>query len=216
MAHILEPLAAIECQQQVFLLCRCLNAARVCQDNSSIVVAASHAVNHNAIQHTTLQVFLCHIKVRAGDAIVEDAFRNLHLRVLLLHRKQQLLEGDKGTRSNDFLKEERHACYGNSDDNERTHGLHQRHAGSLDSRQLRTFAQIAKSYQRRQQDSQGESLRHQHQTHIPEELRQHFHGKALANQLIDIAPQKLHHQHKLADEERGHEQQAKLFGYKQV
>ena len=43
-----------------------------------------------------------------------------------------------------------------------------------------------------------------------------YERKPLANQLVDIAPQELHHQHKLADEERSEEQQAELLGYEYV
>jgi len=35
-------------------------------------------------------------------------------------------------------------------------------------------------------------------------------------QLVDISPQELHHQHKLADEERSHEKQSELLGDKDV
>ena len=102
------------------------------------------------------------------------------------------------------------------DDDERAHGLHQRDAGSLDGCQLRALAQVAEGYQRRQQDGQREGLRHQHQSHIPEKLGHHLQRQALAYQLVHIAPQKLHHQHKLADEERRKKQQPELFGDEDV
>ena len=85
LAHILKPLTAIQCQQQVLLLFRRLDASRVGQDDGSILVAAIHAVYHDAIEHATIQVFLLYIEVRVGNAVIEDALRNLYLGVRLLH-----------------------------------------------------------------------------------------------------------------------------------
>ena len=50
------------------------------------------------------------------------------------------------------------------------------------------------------------------QGHVPEKLRQHIDGETLADKRIDIAPQKLHHQHEEADEERAGKQLAELAG----
>ena len=57
---------------------------------------------------------------------------------------------------------------------------------------------------------------HEHKSHVPEELRQNLHRETLANEFVNIAPQKLHHQHKLADEEGAYEEQSKLLGYEYV
>ena len=150
--HILKPLTAIKRQQQMFLVGSSLNASRISQDNGSILIAAVHSVNHDAVQHAPLHIFLGHIEVSTRNTVVEDALRNFHLGILLLHREQQLLEGDKGSRTDDFLKEERDAGNGNGNDYQGAHGLHQRNTCSLNGRQLRTLAQVAKGDERRQQN----------------------------------------------------------------
>ena len=43
-----------------------------------------------------------------------------------------------------------------------------------------------------------------------------LHRDTLADELVDISPQELHHQHKLADEERSHEQQHELLNHEYV
>ena len=144
--------------------------AGVGQDDGGIVIAAVHAVDHDAVESTRIQILLLDIEVGARNAVVEDTFGNLHLGILLLHRDQQLAERDESLGTDNLLEEERHEGYQGDDDNQRTEGLHQRDTSRLDSRQLRTLAQITESYQRRQQDGQRERLRHQHQSHIPEEL----------------------------------------------
>ena len=40
--------------------------------------------------------------------------------------------------------------------------------------------------------------------------------KSLMNWVVNITPQKLHHQHKLADEERAHKQYQELLGDKHI
>jgi hypothetical protein len=59
-------------------------------------------------------------------------------------------------------------------------------------------------------------LRHHHQRHVLEELGKDIHRETLADEVIDITPQKLHHQHKEADEEGAREKQQKLPGDKYI
>ena len=80
----------------------------------------------------------------------------------------------------------------------------------------RTLTEVSENNQRTQQDGQRQRLREQHQSHIPEELGHNVEREAFTNQLINISPQELHHQHKLADEERSHEKQSELLGDKDV
>ena len=72
----------------MFLLCSSLYATGVRQNNGGILVVVVHAVDHNTIKHATVQVFLLYIEVRARNAVIENTFGNLHLRVLLLHRDE--------------------------------------------------------------------------------------------------------------------------------
>ena len=79
-------------EQQVLLLSRGLHHSGIGQDDGGVFVASSHAVDHDTIQHTRLEVFLLHVEIGVGDAVVEDAFRYFQLRALLLHGNQQLCE----------------------------------------------------------------------------------------------------------------------------
>ena len=102
------------------------------------------------------------------------------------------------------------------DENERTERLHQRNACCLDGRQLAAFSQVTESDERRKQNGQRQCLRNKHQAHVPEEFCKDFERKTFTDKLVDITPKELHHQHKLADEESTHKQQAELLGYKYV
>ena len=205
--HILEPLTAPQRQQQVFLLGSRLKHARVGKDNGLVFIRTGLTVNHHVVESARHHVLVLDIKVGVGNAIVEHTLGNLQFGTLLLHRHQQLTELLVGLGSNDILEIERHTSHYKDNNDDGTHALHQRNAGSLDSRQLGTLAKIAIGYQRRQQNSQRKSLGNKHQSHVPKELGQHIHGKSLADEVIDITPQKLHHQHKLADEKGGDKQQ---------
>ena len=203
--HVLEPLSAPQREQQVLLLGRRLHHARVGQNDGGVLVALGHAVNHDAVQLARVHVFLLHVDVAVGDSVVEHALGNFQFGALLLHRDEQLGDFHVGLGPHIVLKIERGQAdeHGNCD--ERPKGLHERDAGRLDGCELRTLAQIAESDERAQQDGQRKSLGNEHQGHVPEELRHHFHGQSLADELVDESPQKLHHQHKLADEERSYE-----------
>ena len=66
------------------------------------------------------------------------------------------------------------------------------------------LAQIAKCHQRSQQDTQRQCQRQQTQCGMEEKLSYQVHAQALANQLVDVTPQELHHHDKEADAE-GHQ-----------
>ena len=210
--HILKPLAAPQGKQKVLLLGGRLQHARVGKNDGLVFVRTSHTIYHYTIQFARIEVLLLHIKVGIGDAVVENALRNLKLRTLLLHRHQHQANLLVGVRADGVLEIKRRKTDEHRYDNERTESLHKRYAGSLDSRKLRTFAHIAKGDKRRKQYGKRQSLRNKHQAHVPEELGKNFHRQALAYKLVDITPQELHHQHKLADEEGSYEQKAKLLG----
>ena len=62
-----------------------LHASRVSQYDLCIFVSVRHAVYHDAVEHTRLQVLLLYVKVISRNLVVEDAFGNLQFRRLLLH-----------------------------------------------------------------------------------------------------------------------------------
>ena len=66
-----------------------LKHARVGEDDGCIIVTVGHLVDHDAIEHAGVQVFVLHVDVALGDAVVENALGNLQLRTLLLHRDKQ-------------------------------------------------------------------------------------------------------------------------------
>ena len=186
--HVLEPLAAPERQQQVLLVGRRLQHARVGQDNLLVLVAARHTVDHDAVQMARLHVLLLHVDVAAGDAVVEDALGNLQFGTLLLHREQQLAHLHVGVGAHVVLEVERSERDDDGHDDERAHGLHERDAGGLDGGELAALAEVAERDERRQQQGQRQRLGHEHQTHVPEELRHDLHRDALTDELVDVAP----------------------------
>ena len=86
--HVLEPLPTPQREQQVLLVGGGLQHTRVGEDDLLVLIAARHAIDHNAIELTCLHVLLLHVDVAAGDAVVEDALWNFQLRTLLLHRNK--------------------------------------------------------------------------------------------------------------------------------
>ena len=214
--HVFKPFPTPQCQHEVLLLCRRLQHARVGQNDGRILIAVGHPVDHDSVEFARLHIFLLHIEVAVGDAVVEDTLGDFQFRTLLLHRDEQLGDLHVGLRTYVVLEIERTAHDHHRDENQRAEGLHQRNACGLDGREFRAFTQISECDERGEEDGQGQGLRHEHQTHVPKKLGQHLHRKALADELVDIPPQKLHHQHELADEKGTHKEQAKLFGYEDI
>ena len=215
-AHVLEPLSAPQVQHEMLLLCRRLEHARVGKDDGLVLVAVGHPVHHDVIEVSGLQVFLLHIEVGIGDAVIEDAFGYLQLRTFLLHGDEQLGDVLLRARSYIVLEIERTAGDEDTDDDQTAERLDQRNAGRLDGRQLGTLAEVAVGNKRGEEDGQRKGLRHHHQAHVPEELSENIHGQSLADQVVDIPPQELHHQHEQTDEECPGEEHAELPGYEYV
>ncbi len=210
--HVLKPLSAIEVHHEVLLLGSRLEHAGVGQDDGLVLVRLGHAVDHDVVEFARLQVFLSHVDVGLGDAVVEDALWYLQLRTFLLHRQHELGELQLGVGGDVVLEIERDEGDADAHDDQSAHRLEQGDACRLDGCQLAALAQVAVGDERTEQDGQGEGLRHHDQGHVPEKLRQHINGETLADKRIDIAPQKLHHQHEEADEERAGKQLAELAG----
>ena len=163
-----------------------------------------------------VQVFLLYVQVAPRYAVVEHAFGYFQLRAFLLHREQQTRKRHVGVRPYDVLEVKRTERDEHHDDYQRPERLHQRYAGGLDCGKLAALAKVAERYERRQQYGQRQCLRHEHEAHVPEELRQYVHRQALTYQLVDVLPEELHHQYELADEERADEEQPELLGYELV
>ena len=181
-----------------------------------VFIAARHAIDHDAIEHTCLHVLALHVDVAAGNTIVEDAFGDFQFGTLLLHRHQQLRHFQVGLRSDVVLEIERAQANQHRYDDKRAECLHERDACGLNSCEFAAFTEVSEGDERRKQDGQRQCLRHKHQAHVPEKLGHDFQRDALSDELIDETPQKLHHQYKLADEECAEKQQPKLPGYEYV
>ena len=93
----------------MFLLSRALHHARVGKDDGLILVASRHAIDHDAVKHTCVQVFLLHIDVGCWNAAVEFSLGNFQFRALLFHSEQQSVEVLVGLRTNHVLEVERYA-----------------------------------------------------------------------------------------------------------
>lgn len=215
-AHVLKPFAAVEVHDEVLLLCRGLQHARVGKDNGLVLVAAGHAVDHDIVEFARLHVLLAHVDVGLRNAIIEHALRYFQLRAFLFHRQHELRELELGMGGNVVLEVEGHKGDENADHDKPAHRLQQGDTCGLDGRKLAALAQVAEGDERAKQDGERQSLRHHDEGHVPEELPQDIHRQALAYQLVDKSPQKLHHQHEEADEERSSEQLPELPGYEQV
>ena len=109
----------------MFLLCCRLHHTRVGQDNGLIFVTARHAIDHDAVEHTRIEVFLLNVDVRARDAAIEHALWNLKFRAFLLHTQQQLIETAVSHRTNYILEIERYEAHQHRDNDERAESLQQ-------------------------------------------------------------------------------------------
>ena len=122
--HVLKPFATPQGQQQVLLVGRSLEHTRIGQNNGLILIAARHPVNHDAVQLAGVHVLFLHIKIAVGDAVVEDAFRNLKLRILLRHRNHQLRHLHVSAGAYIVLKIKRTKADNHRNEDERTKGSH--------------------------------------------------------------------------------------------
>ena len=76
-----------------------LQHARVGEDDGCIFITVGHAIDHDAVELTRLQVFLLHIEVAVWNAVIEDSFWDFQFRTLLLHGEQELSQFLVGTRA---------------------------------------------------------------------------------------------------------------------
>ena len=167
--------------------CR-LKHSGVGEDDSLILIAFRLAVDHDIVELSRIHVLLLYIYISLWNAIVEDAFRYLELRTLLLHRQHQLCEMHLRIRTNIVFEVERSSGDEQDDDYQRAERLYQRHSRCLYCRQLTALAEITECHQRCQQYSQRQGLWDEHQRHIPEELGQYLHRQSLADEVIDVFP----------------------------
>ena len=134
--HILKPFSAVKTQHEVLLLGCTLQHSRVGKDDGGIFVAVCHAIDHDAVELSCIQILLLHIEVAVRDSIVEDAFRDFQFRTLLLHGYEELCQLLVGVRTYIILEVEGTEHDDDGDDDERAESLHQRDAGSLDGSEL--------------------------------------------------------------------------------
>ena len=173
-------------------------------------------IDQHIIKHAGLLVLVVHIQVDVLNAIIEHPLWDVQLRRLHLQRPNHLQQLLLSLWRNLVLEVERRERQHHHQHNQWSHRANQRYARCLDGQQLQAFTQIAKRNQARQQDGQRQRRGHQRLDGIEEELRIHIHRQPLTHQVIDVLPQKLHHDDKRADAERACKQREEIPQNKHV
>ncbi len=81
---------------------------------------------------------------------------------------------------------------------------------------IEPLAQVAECHQRRKQYGQRQRHGHHRQRGIKKQLAYHMHFQALADQIVDIAPQELHQHYEQAYEKRHQEQRQETAQHESV
>ncbi len=201
LVQVLKRLSAIQGEEKVLFVVGKAQFARVGQDDHGVVESLGEIVNHEVVEHTRVAVFFFYQQVVAAYLVVEDTLGYVQFGRLLPYREEQGIHLHLGL--GQYVVLEKEGTYGNENDgdDERVHGLPQGDAGRLDGQEFEPLAQVAECHERRQEHRQGQRHGHDGEGGVEKQLGQDAHFDAFAYQFIDIFPQKLHQQHKEADEE---------------
>ena len=199
--HVAEAFAAPERQFQVHLVGCALHASAVGQHYLYVVVASRVGVDHHAVEHARLGVFVLHEEVVAWYLAVEDAFGDFQLGTLLPHAPCQSRQLARGVGAHLVLEVEAAAADDGRHQDEGCEDAYEGDAGCLHAEQLEALAQVAERDKAGQQDCQGHRHGDERQTAVPEELAEQVDGESLADEVVHPLPQELHDEDEKADEE---------------
>ena len=124
---------------------------------------------------------------------------------------QHLEQFQLGFRHNLVLKVESRERHQRNQHNEGAKGSDKRDACCFDGKKFQTLSQIAERDEACQQNRQRQCHWHQCQSCIEEELHIHINCQSLTDEVIDVLPQKLHHNDKQADAEGACKQREEIL-----
>ena len=198
------------------LVLRHFEAGRVGQHDLCLLEALVGLVDDGLVEHARLRIFLFHVEVDVGHAVVEDTLGDFHRGRLLLHAEEERSEIDLGFGRGLVLEVKGNAHHEEGKNGQGPHDAQKGHAGRLHGQELEALAHVAERNEGREQHSQRKGLGHEGLAHIPEELGEDFERKPLADELVDVAPGELHHEDKEAYKESSYENQQELAQYVSV
>ena len=146
------------------------------------------------------------VETIAWDTGIEYPRGDLHLGGCILSCDDQGPHTDLGTDHQIVLEVEEPACHRHDEEHDGTDDAVEADARGFERKELKTLTQIAQRHQRRQQDTQRERHRDEGEGCIEDNLQQHEATQPLADQLIDVAPEELHHHDEPAHGKAHHEE----------
>ena len=210
-ARLLVGLAVEERDEQVFLVVRQADVARVGHRGGHVAVDVAVVVDQHVAQQVGLGVLFADADAHVLDAVEEEPvleFDDLFLLADVVEDAEHLLVGI----GNQIVHHEETADGDDAHyDDERFEYFRQRHARRLHRQQFVVFAQVAQRHDRRQQHRQRQA----HGNHVGHGVAHQLDDDAgvepLAHQLVDIPPDEIHHQDEHHDEEgQEHRSQIRL------
>ena len=146
------------------------------------------------------------VEAVAWDTGIEYPRGDLHLGGCILSCDDQGPHTDLGTDHQVVLEVEEPACHRHDEEHDGADDAVEADPRGFECKELKALTQIAQRHQRRQQDTQRERHRDEGEGRIEDDLQQHEATQSLADQLIDVAPEELHHHDEPAHGEAHHEE----------
>ena len=201
-AGLFVGLAVEERHQQVFLVVRQADVARIGHDGVHVAVHLAVVVYQHIAQQVRLGVLTPDANRHVVDAVEEESVLEFDGLLLLADVVEDAVHLLVGVGHQVVAHEE--AAHGNDAHHhqQRPHDARQRHAGRLHGQQLVVLAQIAHRHDGGQQRGQRQTQRNHVGHGIGHQLDDDAGAETLAHQLVDIAPHEVHHQDEHHDEER--------------
>ena len=206
-----------EGEGQVFLAPGHLEDGGVGHRHGDVALAGGVVVDLDVVEHPARLVLVADPEDIALDAVVEGPRRDLDL---------VLGAGDVVAQGVDLVEGVRHEPradhIGAAADQQHEHAQRQedapeRDAGSADGHQLAALAELTDGHRGGEQGRERQGERQGQAAHAPEqEFQDRADAQALADQLVDVEPEGLHHQDEDYDEEDRNERSDKRLQYEAV
>ena len=191
-SRLLVALAAVQGDQQILLVVRQGDVARVGQRRGHIAVRIARVVDQHAVQKFRFGVLTVHPDADVVHAVEKQPVLEFDRLFLLTDIVQQV---------GDFFRSDRHQIIGDEKAadgyeqhqyDQRTHDFRQGDAGRLEREQFVILAHVAHRHHGGEQRGQRQHHRDQRDGRVHHQFQNHVHAEPFADQLVDVAPHELH------------------------
>ena len=200
-AFLIAP-AVFEAKDEVVLVLAGQHHAALGENDLVVVQVLVLIVDDDVVDGAAILIFLAHFDAEAGDIIVENAGPNVERGLAVAQVVEQGKRLEVGNGDDVIVKEKRACGDGENEDKQRPHKACERDAGAFNSNEFVEFAHVAEGHDAGQKDAEGQGKRHQCCAHVEQQLEDHPGAQTLADELVHVKPEKLHHKHEERHEKR--------------